>query len=67
VTYGVSVNDLYRRSAVYIDKLVKGAKAAELPVEEPSTYDLALNMQAAHALGLTVPGPILNRANKVIQ
>jgi putative tryptophan/tyrosine transport system substrate-binding protein len=67
VTYGVSVTDLYRRSAVYIDKLVKGAKAAELPVEEPSTYDLALNVQAAHGLGLTISEPILNRANEVIQ
>jgi putative ABC transport system substrate-binding protein len=67
VTYGVSVNELYRRSAVYIDKLAKGSKAAELPVERPSKFDVTLNMQTARALGLTIPDSILNRATEVIQ
>lgn len=67
VTYGVNTTDLYRRSAVYVDKLAKGAKAAELPVERPSKYDLAINMQAAHALGLQIPQSVLNRATEVIE
>jgi putative ABC transport system substrate-binding protein len=66
VAYGPSLPDLYRRAALYVDKLLRGASAASLPVEQPTQLDLVVNLQAANALGLTVPKTILRWADDVI-
>jgi putative tryptophan/tyrosine transport system substrate-binding protein len=67
-SYGVNVNivDLYRRSASYVDKILKDAKPADLPVQEPEVFDFAVNLTAAQALGLSVPDMILTQATEVI-
>jgi ABC-type uncharacterized transport system substrate-binding protein len=67
MSYGPSVNDLFRRSASYVDKILKGAKPADLPVEQPTKFPLAINLSAAKALGLSVPDSILVQAEKVIE
>jgi putative tryptophan/tyrosine transport system substrate-binding protein len=67
MSYGPSVSDLFRRSAVYVDKIIKGAKPADLPVEQPTKFELAINLAAAKALGLSVPDSILVQAEKVIE
>ena len=65
--YGVNVPDLSRRAATYVDKILKGAKPADLPVEQPTKFDLVINLKTAKGLGLTIPRTLLLQANQLIE
>ena len=67
MSFGPSIPDLYRRAAEFVDKILRGTKPSDIPVEQPTKFDLIINLTTAKALGLTIPEPFLLRADEVIE
>jgi putative ABC transport system substrate-binding protein len=67
MSYGTDFDDIYRRAAGYVDKILKGAKPADLPVQQATKFEFIINLKAAKQIGLTIPNRVLERANRVIK
>ena len=67
MSYSPNLADLFRRSTTYVDKLLRGAKAAELPVEQPTTFEFVINLKTAKALGITLPPALMLRVNRTVE
>jgi putative ABC transport system substrate-binding protein len=67
MSYGADINEVYRRAAIYVDKIIKGSKPGELPVEQPTEFQFLVNLKTAKEIGVTIPPNVLARADKVLK